>query len=437
MFTRIDRHLAILNTVTVIILIAIVGLITYLAIRHTLTEEMDRALSERIETLELPEDPAIYSGPGVPQPDEAAFESSTGQFSANQEWGIIDSRDTILVVIGQSGQIVENPRNIQLSSLPVVEGYEQAMTGEANTRSLSLAGEHPVRVLTVPVMSDGEVVGAIQGIRSLSEYEERLGLLQRVIILGVALGTLISAPAGYYLSRRAMKPVNVAFERQRRFVADASHELRTPMALIRANAEMALLEAPPEAASIAPEIKSVLRGIDHVDRLISDLMLIARLDSNAVELETEQRDLADTVRGTVAEMRPLFEAAEIQLVFSAPARPVTAIDAGRIKQVVSILLDNARKYTPAGGAVQVQVANGGDHASVDVSDTGSGIPPDQLERVFDRFYRVDRARSRQTGGSDLGLPIARAITEAHGGEISLASQPGQGTTASIRLPLTN
>ncbi|HLT21540.1 MAG TPA: ATP-binding protein [Thermomicrobiales bacterium] len=435
MFTRIGRNLALLNTFTVILLIATVGLITYLALRHSLRDEVDRALSDRIATLELPDDPAIYNQRGMTPDDQASLGGQVDPSEPSQALSIVDSGDTVLLVIGRHGQVVENPRDVHVEGLPVQSGVEAALTGVSDISTETLAGSHRVRVLTVPIYSDGEVVGAVQGVRSLTELDERLGLLQRVILLGVALGALISAPAGYYLSRRAMKPVNAAFDRQRRFVADASHELRTPMALIRANAEMALLEAPPEAETILPEIKSVLREVDHVDRLIGDLMLIARLDNNALKLDTERRDLAETVGAIVDEMRPIFDAAGIQLVYSALARPMASIDAGRIKQVVRILLDNACKHTPAGGSVEVQVQNGGDHAYVSVSDTGSGIPPEHLERIFDRFYRVDRARSRRSGGTGLGLSIARAITTAHNGEISLESQPGEGTTVKVSLPL--
>ena len=440
MFTRIGRQLALLNAVTVTILISLVGLIVYVALRDSQFDEMDRALNDRVAAAELPEDPGAYASS---DDDLAGFARvsderppAAEEEDYEREWKIIGSGDTVLLVLGTGGQIVNNPREIHLDDVPVVAGLDPALTGDSDIRSISLNGGYRVRVLTVPVYSDGEVVGAVQGIRSLDEHDARLSDLRRIILLGVGLGALIAAPAGFYLSRRAMQPINAAFDRQRRFVADASHELRTPITLIRANAEMALLEAPAEAEPITPEIKSVLREVDHIDRLIGDLLMTARLDSRGLDLRPKPYDLAETVETTVEEMRPIFDAAEVRLVFTSLARPISAIDRGRISQVVRILLDNARKHTPAGGSVNVVVDNGGDMATVTVADTGAGIPPEHLERVFDRFYRVDRARSRTTGGTGLGLSIARAITEAHGGTIGLESAPGSGTTAHFTIPLT-
>ncbi len=437
MFTRVGRQLAILNAATVILLISIVGAVVYIALRHSHFQELDKALNERVESAELPDDPAAF----VRGEDLFANTSRvTDERPPNveedyeREWQIIGSGDTVLMVIGSDGRIVGNPREIHLDDVPVAGGIPAALTGDSDVRSVTLNGGYRVRVLTVPVYSGDEVVGAVQGIRSLDELDGRLAELRRVILLGVALGGLIAAPAGFYLSRRAMQPINSAFDRQRQFVADASHELRTPMTLIRANAEMALMEAPEEAQPITPEIKSILREIDHIDRLIGDLLLIARLDSQALDLQTQPSDLSETVAASVDEMRPIFEAAGIRLSFAARSAATASIDQGRIAQVVRILLDNARKHTPAGGSVDVLVENGGETAVVSVSDTGSGIPPEHLHRIFDRFYRVDRSRSRRTGGTGLGLAIARAITEAHGGTIGVVSEPGTGTTASFTLP---
>jgi signal transduction histidine kinase len=314
-------------------------------------------------------------------------------------------------------------------------GLDSASAGSSDLRTVHLDGGETVRVLSVPIVLEGEVVGVVQGVRSTREMEGQLEDLRWIIAMGIVLAIVVSAPAGLYLSSRAMQPINTAFDRQRQFVADASHELRTPMTLVRANTEVALLEAPPEARVIEPELRSVLREIDNVDRLISELMLIAQLDSGALRIERERLDLSATVAGAVEDMRPLFDEHGINLRCETNGSLPAMIDAGRIAQVVRILLDNARKHTARGGDVAVDVERNGTAATITVNDTGSGIPPAHLERVFDRFYRADRARSRQTGGAGLGLPIARAITVAHDGQISIESQPGQGTTVLVSLPL--
>lgn len=430
MFSRIGRRLAIFNAVVVFALIALIGIVAFIALRYNLTHELDRSLSERVETTEIPNEREAYDLAPAEQASNVIAES--GESATD----VITSGDTIVVLYNAEGAVMRNPRGVQMDQLPVNAGFNDAMSGSSDIRTVEFTGGEPVRVLSVPVVIDGDVVGVVQGVRSTRELEGQLEDLRWIIALGIVLAIVVSAPAGLYLASRAMQPINLAFDHQRQFVADVSHELRTPMTLIRANTEMALLDAPPEAQNIEPELNSVLHEIDNVDRLIGDLMLVAQLDSGMLELERQPQDLTETVVSATEEMRPIFDEHGIQLDWLASESLPAMIDQGRIAQVVRILLDNARKHTDPGGHVRVKVVRNDGTVVISVSDTGSGIEPEQLERVFDRFYRVDPARSRQTGGSGLGLPIARAIAEAHDGTISLASQPGQGTTARVTLPIS-
>ena len=429
MFSRIGRRLAIFNALTVFTLIALIGGVAFIALRYSLTHEMDRSLSERVESFNIPAEREAYERTVA---DQA---SGTTTQTGGQTDDIIGSGDTLVVLYTASGEVVSNPRAVRLDALPVTSGIDSALSGSSDLRTVDLPGGETVRALSVPVVIDDEVVGIVQGIRSTRELEGQLEDLGWIIGMGIVLAIIVSAPTGLYLASRAMQPINLAFDHQRRFVADVSHELRTPMTLIRANTEMALIDAPPEARNIEPELRGVLHEIDNVDRLISDLLLVARLDSGALELKRERHDLAETVVEATEEMRPLFDEQGVTLRCDAQGSLAAMIDRGRIAQAVRILLDNARKHTESGGDVAVTLRERDGAAAISVRDSGSGIEPEHLERVFDRFYRVDPARSRQTGGSGLGLPIARAITEAHGGQISLASHPGQGTTARITLPL--
>jgi signal transduction histidine kinase len=249
-------------------------------------------------------------------------------------------------------------------------------------------------------------------------------------LLGVALGTLVAVPAGLYLSRRAMAPIDDAFRRQRAFVADASHELRTPLTLIRANAELSMLD--PDRP-VNESLSNILTEVDRTDRLVDDLLLLARADAGRLELHAERCRLDALVADAAESMRPLFEGNATQLEVTADTPVEVLADADRVRQVVRSLLDNALKHT-SGGQVAVAIGSDGRWARVTVRDTGSGIPADALPHVFDRFYRVDKARSRSAGGTGLGLPIAKAIVEAHEGEITLASEQDHGTTVTFILP---
>jgi heavy metal sensor kinase len=225
-----------------------------------------------------------------------------------------------------------------------------------------------------------------------------------------------------------------SFAEVRRFTADASHELRTPLAVIRSEAEIALgrNSVPPEQQA---RLGSILEECDRLARLTDQLLALAREDAGVSRQAHKRLDLAALAAGTAETMRPLAEAGGVRLHAGSTLPVWVEGDEARLRQVFFNLLDNAIKYTPGGGEVEVRVGAADGRAVATVRDTGEGIPAEHLPRVFDRFYRVDRARSRERGGTGLGLSIARSVVTAHGGSIELDSAPGRGTTARVLLPL--
>jgi signal transduction histidine kinase len=230
-----------------------------------------------------------------------------------------------------------------------------------------------------------------------------------------------------------MRPIDAAFAKQRAFVADASHELRAPLTLIRANAEL-VSRLPDASPAVKDEIANMLQELDGMSRLVDDLLLLARLDDAALTLDRQPLDLAEAVQPVVAAMEEVARSAGLRLSLRIERPVVVSGDVARIRQVLRNLLDNAIRYTPAGGKIDVVVGQRNGRGLVQVSDTGIGIAPEDQPRVFDRFFRADRARTRSSGGTGLGLAIARAIVLAHGGDIGLESEPGVGTTVWFTLP---
>ena len=251
------------------------------------------------------------------------------------------------------------------------------------------------------------------------------------VLGGVAL--IFAAGIGYVLSGGAMKPVREAYEKQRQFAADASHELRTPLAVVLASAD--LLRSDPSITS--PFLKQVIEDVrDEVKKmtkLVSDLLTVARTDGKANQMRLVRMDLVSAVQQTVRIMRPFAEKKDIVIDEELPKRVEIHADEQKIRQLILILVDNAVKYTPEHGRISVYVQEDRGSVKLSVSDTGIGIAPEHQERIFERFYRVDKARSRRMGGNGLGLAIAREIVEAHGGSIAVESEPGKGTTFHIRL----
>ena len=221
---------------------------------------------------------------------------------------------------------------------------------------------------------------------------------------------------------------------QRRFVADASHELRTPLAVMRAELEVALRDRG-RAADAAEVLDSAAEEVARMGKIVDDLLTLAHRDENRLKLLLEPVDLGEVAARVAAQLRPLAERAGVQLGVDAPARAAVLADQTRLTQVVTNLVDNAVKYTGAGGSVRVRVWEEADGAGLAVSDTGPGIAPEHLPKVFDRFYRLDAARTRAGGGSGLGLAICQELVEAQGGRIWADSVPGAGSTFTLALPL--
>ncbi|MBA2713669.1 MAG: HAMP domain-containing histidine kinase, partial [Rubrobacteraceae bacterium] len=222
-----------------------------------------------------------------------------------------------------------------------------------------------------------------------------------------------------------------ALARQRRFAADASHEFRTPLTAISGNARMLDDWALEDPEAAREGVKSIKDETDRLRSLAEALLTLARGDEGP-SLSVERQDLREVAAESVEAARAAADG-KVSIKYAFPRHAVKAtFDRGQVRQVASILLDNAVKYTPEGGNVTVRVGEGDDRAHVEVSDTGVGIPEQELPLIFERFHRLDSSRTQ--GGAGLGLSIARQIVEAHGGTIETRSTVGQGSTFTLVLP---
>ena len=268
----------------------------------------------------------------------------------------------------------------------------------------------------------------VQVARSIEPEEDALHGLLAYMLLGVAGSLALAAAGGWFLAGKSLGPVRAAFERQQAFVADASHELRTPLAVIRANAEF-LQQGQPESEEAA----EILAETDRLTALVDSLLALARGQGAAAP--DHPLDLGALVSDSAQSMQPLASDRKVALAIDTTAGLEVEGDPDQLRRLVVILVDNALRYTPAGGRVTVDAHRIDGTAVVAVSDTGIGIPADALQHVFERFYRADGARNRASGGAGLGLSIAEQLVTAHGGRISAQSAPGRGSTFTISLPL--
>jgi signal transduction histidine kinase len=289
------------------------------------------------------------------------------------------------------------------------------------------------RSATPVIMPTGQKV-VLQIGRSVADSQAALDSLRNLlIVLGIATLGLASI-GGFFLAQRALLPTRQAFTRQQTFIADASHELRTPLTILRTDAEVLLRGRERLDPDDAELLEDIVIETDRLTVLATNLLELARLDAGQLYIEQEVFDLGGLTGDVIQRLKTLAETKGVSLKLESRDKVLILADSQLLEQVILILLDNAVKYTPRGGAVTASVGMINNQPFLKVQDTGIGIAPEHLPNLGKRFYRVDKARARETGGSGLGLSLAFSIVKAHTGTLELTSRPGQGTTATLSLP---
>jgi signal transduction histidine kinase len=276
-------------------------------------------------------------------------------------------------------------------------------------------------------------VGA--AVADVVELEDQYAALIYAFGAAALAGLLLVAAGGWLLVRKSTGPVERSMETMRRFMADAAHELRTPIAVVRSQAEVAL-QRERDGGTYAAALRRVESEAVRLGATVEDLLTLARADAGQRPVERRPVYLDDLALDAAAGARALAEKRRVTLEVGAFDEAALLGDAALVRQLLMIVLDNAIKFTPAGGRVRLGVRAPEGQAEVVVEDTGIGIPADQLPHIFERFYRGDPARARDDGadGAGLGLAIARWIADMHGARIDVTSEPARGTRVAIRFP---
>jgi heavy metal sensor kinase len=454
-------RLTIWYSLVLLVILVVVGGLAYSLLRTRLLHDVDASLLTVAEAVENANPPAVAAGAG---PLEQWVREFLGP----------DIYDKFFQFSDPEGYpALRSPRD---SPLPLsAEARRRAAEGQSTFETVTLPREGATRLLTIPVRRQGRVVQLVQVGLPLARTRQTLASYLQTLLLLIPAGVALAALGGAALARAALRPVDTmaatarritaedlaqrvprrgsgdeldrlaatlnamlarleaTFAQMRRFAADAAHELRTPLTALTGSIEVALRaeRSPQEYRRV---LTSSLEEVQRLSRVAEDLLLLSRATAG---LETPRQPVE--LEPLVLEVLDLGIQLGQRAGVTVRAKELTPVtvrgDAGALRRAVSNLVENAVKYTPRGGAVELSLTRAASHAIIAVADTGIGIAAGDLERIFEPFMRLDAARARDTGGSGLGLAIARSIVTAHDGTLSAESVLGAGSRFTIRLPV--
>lgn len=379
---------------------------------------------------------------------QKAEEKANSVLSGKEEYGVVKATtdyDVAVIVLLPDGSTYGDLDETSFTlGLPYTYMAQSAGQERQTIKETVPGPGGAVRVMSIPVKKYGEfgsVVAVVQAAQSRQAVSETIERLIFVLVL-TGMGALVLAAAGgLFMSRRAMRPVQEAFSRQRTFIADASHELKTPLTLIRADAEVLSrgIDDPNKTSDNRELVDDLLGETDRMSAVLSDLLLLARLDADKVSVSREPFDLALVLSETSERFAARASAEGKNLEVHHSGKLLSRGDTDRTDQILAALLDNALRFTPAGGTIMVEGRITGKWVEATVTDTGPGIAPESLKRIFERFYRDDthsaaRSRGPSGGGTGLGLAIASDLARAQGGQLSAENTAGGGARFTLSLP---
>jgi signal transduction histidine kinase len=340
-------------------------------------------------------------------------------------------QDIFVNPLTHSGTLITDISGQYSTSFVDSVAVEAAIKKGYDFRTIKTSTGVPVRLFTYPV-PEGEEVQVFQIGRYLSEQQKIMDrLLNTMIVLG-GIVTFFFGLASWLLAGRTIKPSQRAWDKQQTFIANASHELRAPLTLIHAGLELSLRKAEnPEQREL---LSDVLSDTDYMNKLIEDLLLLSRLDSGALKLDLQPVNLITFSPELLRQVERLAQTRSVQMTHEVNPIQITA-DPVRLKQILLIILDNAVRNTPSGGIVTFKVNSSANKGTIEIEDNGTGIPAEMLDKVFERFFKVDDQSSMDYRGSGLGLSIAKSLVEAQNGNIGIISAEGEGTKVTLSFPL--
>ncbi len=435
---------------TLVVLLLVFGIAAYFMLSHNLHQNLDDSLRRRANEL------------------QASLEVTDGGVDFTEKLSelvlIYDANQTLMQKLGPNVEFVN-----------IAGIVKQALYGETSFLTATTSDEQEVRLYATPFTIDSKTRIAVIIGRPVAEIKGVLETFRSILGFSALTLVLLAAVGGLFMANRTLRPVDritgtaqeigenglhrridvrsedelgrlaatlnrmmerleAAFDRQRQFTADASHELRTPLSIIQAESSLAL-DRERSVAEYRKALEVVSQEVTYMSDIIGKLLFLARGDAGKEPVEFKDVNLKELIEELASDMEVLARDKGVGFNIGPLENLTIKGDRIQLRQLFLNILKNAVTYTPSGGNISSSVARQKETAVVTISDTGIGIPSEHLPYVFERFYRVDKARSRAQGGSGLGLAIAKYVAEAHDGKIDVESQVGKGSIFQVTLPL--
>ncbi|MEM6713659.1 MAG: HAMP domain-containing sensor histidine kinase [Cyanobacteria bacterium P01_D01_bin.6] len=454
MFQTTRRRLALWYTTVTAIVLLLFASGVYWYVRTTLVERVDDTLNHVVEIVQR--SLVIEPGGAIGEQVLTTMGKVAPSLQVNVEASFRDNATTTeddhidLEWFSPTGELLWSTLSEPLD-LPVKVNPEG--------KTVPIDNEHVVRQVTDRIVSGNQILGYLRVSHPWFEVTKPSRQLLQDLTLGLSLMISAVATIGWLLSGIAIAPVRESYQQLKQFTADASHELRNPIAVIQTNAQVALADPEPDAAAQQQQLQVIERLTRRLGRLVDDLLFLARQEGGLAPLAANPVDVSMLLTDVIEEQATIADHKHIQLNCQACENALVALtqepslptappppnwmvegDADQLVRLFTNIISNSLQYTPDDGRIEILLEEGKlqNQPTIDVTikDNGVGIPAEALPHIFDRFYRADPSRQRSiTGGSGLGLAIAKVIVENHGGNIQIHSRPQQGTEVEIRLPL--
>ena len=425
------KHI-IYNICVFMIIFIVFGLFVFFMVQDTIYENVDNELYEserKILELENLSVNTILGTKEFRNQIEDILQSNLNVYYITKR---IVNPNVVVVVRDLDGEIINDDLG-RLSEYTSEINFDKENLDKIY--ELTIENEFPYRGINFLLEgNDSQEDRYIQLLINVDGEKDLVNAYFRIISLAVLLGCILSILASYILSKKTLKPLTDNLIKQTEFVQNVSHELRTPLTIIQAKQELLLQEPNAKIIDKSEDIVLTLNETKRLSKLVKELLILSRADSNKLNLQEESVNIDDYLKEIILPYKEIAQMQEKEIVLDLNYKVDINIDASKIYQLMIILLDNAIKYTEAKDKIEIKTYLKDNRCNIEVKDTGIGISDEGLKRIFERFYREDRARNRETGGIGLGLSIANVIVTAHNGTIKASHNEPKGTIFTIKLP---